>query len=54
MIVVDASALAAFILKEEGWEGLTEYLVYSIVFRPCDEGGSQCYMEGSASQESSE
>ena len=28
--MVDASALAAFILKEEGWEGLTEYLVYSL------------------------
>ncbi len=26
MIVVDASALAAFILKEEGWEELARYL----------------------------
>ena len=26
MIVIDASALAKFILKEEGWEGVAEYL----------------------------
>ncbi len=30
MIVVDASALAAFILKEEGWRDLASYLVYCI------------------------
>ncbi|RLE58858.1 MAG: VapC toxin family PIN domain ribonuclease [Thermoprotei archaeon] len=30
MIVVDASALAAFILREEGWENLAVHLVYSL------------------------
>ncbi len=29
MIVVDASALSAFILKEPGWEALSKYLTYS-------------------------
>lgn len=29
MIVVDASALTAFILKEPGWEALSKYLTYS-------------------------
>ena len=30
MIVVDASALSAFILREEGWEELARYLVRSL------------------------
>ncbi len=30
MIVIDASILAAFILKEEGWERLAKFLVRSI------------------------
>ena len=30
MIVVDASALAAFVLKEPGWKELSRYLVNSI------------------------
>ncbi len=30
MIVVDASALAAFILREEGWRTLAKYLVYAL------------------------
>ena len=30
MIVVDASALSAFILREEGWEELARYLVRSM------------------------
>ncbi|MCD6368455.1 MAG: type II toxin-antitoxin system VapC family toxin [Thermoproteales archaeon] len=30
MIVVDASALTAFILREEGWEELAEYMVYTV------------------------
>ena len=30
MIVVDASALAAFILKEEGWKDLSAYLAYAL------------------------
>ena len=30
MIVVDASALSAFILREEGWEELARYMVRSL------------------------
>lgn len=30
MITVDASALAAFVLKEPGWEKLTKYLTYAV------------------------
>ena len=30
MIVVDASALVAFILKEEGWRNLSAYFTYAI------------------------
>ena len=30
MIVVDASALIAFILREEGWEDLAKYMVMSV------------------------